>query len=100
MKQVIKLKYLVVLADGMADYPIPEMNGKTPLQVSRKPNMDRLAQQGEVGLVNNIPPGMPPGRDVANLAVMGYDPPILYGRSPLEAISIGWDVLRMSLRVI
>lgn len=90
MKQVIKLKYLVVLADGMADYPVPELNGKTPLQVSGKPNMDRLAQQGEVGLVSNIPPGMPPGSDVANLAVMGYNPRQYYtGRSPLEAISIG-----------
>lgn len=93
MKQVIKLKYLVVLADGMADYPVPELNGKTPLQVSKKPNMDRLAQKGEVGLVRTVPPGMPPGSDVANLAVMGYNPRQYYtGRSPLEAISIGVDL--------
>lgn len=90
---MIKLKYLIVLADGMADYPVPELNGKTPLQVSNKPNMDRLAQQGEVGLVRNVPPGMPPGSDVANLAVMGYDPRRYYtGRSPLEAISIGVEM--------
>ena len=90
---MIKLKYLVVLADGMADYPVPELNGKTPLQVSKKPNMDRLAQNGEVGLVRNIPPGMPPGSDVANLAVMGYNPRQYYtGRSPLEAISIGVEI--------
>lgn len=93
MKQVIKLKYLVVLADGMADYPIAELNDKTPLQVSKKPNMDLLAQHGEVGLVRNVPPGMPPGSDVANLAVMGYNPRQYYtGRSPLEAISIGVDL--------
>lgn len=90
---MIYLKYLVVLADGMADYPIPELNGKTPLQVSNKPNMDRLAQLGEVGLVRTVPPGMPPGSDVANLAVMGYNPRQYYtGRSPLEAISIGVDL--------
>lgn len=90
---MIKLKYLVVLADGMADYPIAELNDKTPLQVSKKPNMDRLAQHGEVGLVKNVPPGMPPGSDVANLAVMGYNPRQYYtGRSPLEAISIGVDL--------
>lgn len=87
------MKYLVVLADGMADYPVPELNKKTPLQVSNKPNMDRLAQLGEVGLVRTVPPGMPPGSDVANLAVMGYDPRRYYtGRSPLEAISIGVDL--------
>ncbi len=93
MKQVIKLKYLVVLADGMADYPVPELNGKTPLQVSNKSNMDRLAKSGEVGLVRTVPPGMPPGSDVANLAVMGYNPRQYYtGRSPLEAISIGVEL--------
>lgn len=90
---MIKLKYLLVLADGMADYPVPELNGKTPLQVSKKPNMDYLAQNGEVGLVRNIPPGMPPGSDVANLAVMGYNPRQYYtGRSPLEAMSIGVEM--------
>jgi 2,3-bisphosphoglycerate-independent phosphoglycerate mutase len=87
------MKYLVILADGMADYPIQELKGKTPLQVSNKPNMDRLAQQGEVGRVRTVPPGMPPGSDVANLAVLGYNPRQYYtGRSPLEAISIGVDL--------
>lgn len=90
---MIYLKYLVVLADGMADYPVPELNGRTPLQVSKKPNMDFLAQHGKVGLVRTVPPGMPPGSDVANLAVMGYNPRQYYtGRSPLEAISIGVDL--------
>lgn len=87
------MKYLVILADGMADYPLPELNDRTPLQVSNKPNMDRLAQQGEVGRVRTVPPGMPPGSDVANLAVLGYNPRQYYtGRSPLEAISIGVDL--------
>lgn len=84
------MKYLVILADGMADYAVPELSGKTPLESGNKPNMDRLANQGEVGLVRTVPPGMPPGSDVANLAVMGYDPRQFYtGRSPLEAVSIG-----------
>jgi 2,3-bisphosphoglycerate-independent phosphoglycerate mutase len=88
------MKYLVVLPDGMADYGVPELAGKTPLQVSQKPNMDWLAQHGEVGLVKTVPEGLPPGSDVANLSVMGYDPKIYYtGRSPLEAASIGVDLL-------
>lgn len=87
------MKYLVVLADGMADYAVPELNGKTPLECGNKPNMDQLARLGEVGLVRTVPPGMPPGSDVANLAVMGYDPLRFYtGRSPLEAVSIGVEL--------
>lgn len=89
------MKYLVVLPDGMADYGVPELNGKTPLQVSKKDNMDWLARHSEVGLVQTVPPGLPPGSDVANLSVMGYDPNIYYtGRSPLEAASIGVDLLQ------
>ena len=77
----------------MADYTVPELNGKTPLECGNKPNMDQLARLGEVGLVRTVPPGMPPGSDVANLAVMGYDPHQFYtGRSPLEAVSIGVDL--------
>lgn len=87
------MKYLVVLPDGMADYGVPELDGKTPLQVSHKPNMDWLAQHSEVGLVQTVPMGFPPGSDVANLSVMGYDPTQYYtGRSPLEAASIGVDL--------
>jgi 2,3-bisphosphoglycerate-independent phosphoglycerate mutase len=87
------MKYLVLLADGMADWPLPALNNQTPLQACSNPNMDRLAQQSEVGLVQTVPPGMPPGSDVANLAVLGYDPQQHYtGRSPLEAISIGVDL--------
>jgi len=87
------IKYLVVLGDGMADYPVPQLNGKTPLQVSQKPAMDRLASLGELGTVKTVPTGLPPGSDVANLSVMGYDPHIYYtGRSPLEAVSMGIDL--------
>lgn len=87
------MKYLVLVPDGMADYPVPELNGQTPMQCSIKPNMDRIAKLGEVGMVRTVPPGLPPGSDVANLSVMGYNPLIYYtGRSPLEAASIGVDL--------
>ncbi|MGI6453088.1 MAG: cofactor-independent phosphoglycerate mutase [Syntrophomonadaceae bacterium] len=84
------MKYLLLLADGMADYPIPELNNQTPLQYAKTPNMDQLAKVSQIGLVATIPPGFPPGSDVANLSVMGYDPQKYYtGRSPLEAVSMG-----------
>ena len=84
------MKYVVILGDGMADYPVEELQGKTPLEVAAKPNMDLLAQKGEVGLVKTIPDGMTAGSDTANLSVMGYAPEKYYsGRSPLEAASIG-----------
>lgn len=84
------MKYLVVLGDGMADYEVGELGGRTPLEAANKPTMDKLASEGEMGLVKTVPDGMPPGSDVANLSVMGYDPKAYYtGRSPLEAVSIG-----------
>lgn len=84
------MKYLVILTDGMADYPIAELGGKTPLQFARTPNMDKLARSAIIGKTATIPAGFPPGSDVANLSVMGYDPSIYYtGRSPLEAVSMG-----------
>ena len=84
------MKYVVVLGDGMADEPIDQLGGKTPLAYANTPMMDRLAQTGEVGLAKTIPDGMKPGSDTANLAVLGYDPEKYYsGRSPLEALSIG-----------
>ena len=87
------MKYVVVLGDGMADFPIAELNGKTPLMVANKPNMDKLATLGEVGLVRTVPFGMKPGSDVANLSVLGYNPKESYsGRSPLEAGSIGIEL--------
>ena len=83
-------KYVVLLGDGMADYPLPELGGKTPLQAANKKNMDGIAINGITGSVKTIPDGMPPGSDVANLSVMGYDPAKYYsGRSPFEALSIG-----------
>lgn len=92
-KGMIVMKYIVVLGDGMADRPIPELNNKTPLQCAKKPNMDSLASRGEMGLVNTIPEGMPPGSDVANLSTMGFDPRLYYtGRSPLEAVSMGIEL--------
>lgn len=84
------MKYIVLLGDGMSDRPLPDKGGRTPLQISRTPTMDRLAARGELGLVRTIPAGMEPGSDVANLSVMGYDPLRFYsGRAPIEAASIG-----------
>ncbi len=84
------MKYLIVLYDGMADYPVPALGGKTPMELAKKPNFDRLASKGEVGLVRTVGDGLKPGSDIANLSVMGYDPAVYYtGRSPLEAVSIG-----------
>lgn len=87
------MKYLVMLCDGMADYPIESLGGKTPLEAAETPCMDSLAKDSEVGLVKTVMDGMKPGSDVANLSVLGYDPKIYYtGRSPLEAGSIGIDM--------
>ncbi|HHW45698.1 MAG TPA: cofactor-independent phosphoglycerate mutase [Clostridiales bacterium] len=87
------MKYLILLCDGMADYPVPELGGKTPMEAANKPNMDRLAKSAEIGLVKTVGEGLKPGSDVANLTIMGYDPGTCYtGRSPLEAASIGIDL--------
>lgn len=84
------MKYIVMLGDGMADYPVEDLGGKTPLEVAKKPNIDRLARGGRLGMVKTVPDGLKPGSDVANLSAMGYDPLKCYtGRSPLEAVSIG-----------
>lgn len=87
------MKYVVVLYDGMADYPVPALGGKTPMMVAKKPNLDYLAQRAEVGLVRTVAPGLKPGSDVANMSVLGFDPMKYYtGRSPLEAASMGIDM--------
>lgn len=84
------MKYIVMLGDGMADYPVEALGGKTPLEVAKKPNIDRLARGCRLGMVKTVPDGLKPGSDVANLSAMGYDPLKCYtGRSPLEAVSIG-----------
>ena len=87
------MKYVVILGDGMADYPNLALGGKTPLEIAKKPNIDSLAKKGMVGLCKTVPQGMKPGSDVANLSVLGYDVKACYtGRSPLEAASIGIDL--------
>lgn len=87
------MKYVVVLCDGMADYPVPALGGKTPMMCADKPHIDALAQKGEVGLVRTVAAGLKPGSDVANMSVLGFDPKKYYtGRSPLEAASIGVDL--------
>lgn len=84
------MKYIVVLGDGMADEPLEALQGRTPLEAASIPVMDELASEGEMGMVQNVPAGMSPGSDVANLSVLGYDPAASYsGRSPLEALSVG-----------
>jgi 2,3-bisphosphoglycerate-independent phosphoglycerate mutase len=84
------MKYMVIIGDGMADRPVKDLGGKTPLQVASTPNMDRLVREGTFGKVRTIPAGFHPGSDIANLNILGYDPREFYsGRAPLEAASIG-----------
>ncbi len=84
------MKYVVMLGDGMADEPIDELEGKTPIAAAKTSHIDSLARVSEIGMVHTIPKGMKPGSDTANLSVLGYDPKVYYsGRSPLEALSIG-----------
>lgn len=83
------MKYVIVIADGMADEPLEELNGKTPVVEANTPNMDFIAKNGYTGLAKNVPDGMTPGSDVANTSIMGFDPSMLKGRGPLEAPSVG-----------
>jgi 2,3-bisphosphoglycerate-independent phosphoglycerate mutase len=84
-----KMKYVIIVGDGMADYPVESLGGKTPLMVARTPYMDRMANQGEIGLVRTVPDGFNPGSEIANLSIFGYDPVRYYtGRGPLEAASL------------
>ena len=84
------MKYVILIGDGMADYPIPEIGYKTPLQIAKTPNMDFIAYHGLVGRVQTLPSEFPLGSDIANLTILGYDPREYYtGRAPLEAASIG-----------
>jgi len=87
------MKYAVLVGDGMADWKIKDLGHRTPLECAATPNMDKVASQGEIGLVRTVPEGFPPGSDVANLSIMGYDPRRYYtGRSPLEAASMGVEL--------
>ena len=87
------MKYVIILGDGMSDEPIEALDGKTPLEVAETPVMDELAAKGELGMVQNVPAGMSPGSEIANLSVMGYDPLTDFtGRSPLEALSVGVEM--------
>lgn len=84
------MKYIILVGDGMCDYPIAELENKTPLEYAKTPNMDFLAKNGKTGLSRTIPEGMSAASDVANLAIFGYDPKVYYsGRGPLEAANLG-----------
>ncbi len=84
------MKYILIVADGMSDYPVEELDGKTPLMLSQKPNIDKIALKGRCGLFKSIPNDLPAGSDIANLSILGYYPKKYYtGRGPLEAASIG-----------
>ena len=83
-------KFIILVGDGMGDYPLDQLGGLTPLEAARTPNLDRLAGIGTLGIVHTIPAGMQPGSDVANMSLLGYDPAVYHtGRGPLEAASIG-----------
>ena len=87
------MKFIILIGDGMADHPIESLGGKTPLEEAKTPNMDFLATKGTLGIFKSVPEGYPPGSDVANLSILGYDPKKYYtGRSPLEAASIGVEL--------
>src|SRR6476646_11745371 len=87
------MKYLVLVPDGCADEPLAELDGRTPLEAAHMPNLARLAAAAEVGLAQVIPPGLPPGSDVGNLAILGYDPARYHtGRAPIEAAAMGVDL--------
>ena len=87
------MKYIVICGDGMADEPIAELGGKTPLEFAKTPNMDRIAREGACGLLRTIPDNYEAGSDIANMSILGYAPEKYYtGRGPLEALSMGVDL--------
>jgi 2,3-bisphosphoglycerate-independent phosphoglycerate mutase len=87
------MKYVVIVGDGMADYPIPELGARTPLEVANTPNLDHLAREGRMGMIKTIPEGMEPDSTVANLSILGYDPRHYYtGRGPFEAGAAGVEL--------
>ena len=87
------MKYVILVPDGMADYPIESLGNRTPLEAAQTPNMDAVIEQGVLGRVNTIPIGMKPASDVANMSILGYDPKKYYsGRGPLEAANLGVEL--------
>ena len=87
------MKYIILVADGMADYPIKELQDQTPLEAARTPNMDFLARHGRMGRIKTIPDNMTPASDVANMSILGYNPKEYYsGRGPLEAANMGIEM--------
>ncbi len=87
------MNYIIVIGDGMADEPLAELGGKTPLEYARTPNMDRMAREGACGMLRTIPDSYEAGSDIANMAILGYAPEKYYtGRGPLEAMSMGIDL--------
>ncbi|MDD5644175.1 MAG: cofactor-independent phosphoglycerate mutase [bacterium] len=87
------MKYIVVVGDGMADYGLPELGNKTPLQAARKPNIDLIAKNGVCGFVKTVPDNLEPGSDIANMSILGYNPLKYYsGRGPFEALSRGIEL--------
>ena len=87
------MKCILILGDGMADEPIPELGGKTPLEYAKTPNMDRMAKEGACGMLHTVPDRFEPGSDIANMSILGYAPEKYYtGRGPLEAMSMGVDL--------
>ncbi|MDD8026973.1 MAG: cofactor-independent phosphoglycerate mutase [Acidobacteriota bacterium] len=87
------MKYAFLVGDGMADYPVIELGGRTPLETAHTPNMDRITRLGRIGRVQTVPAGLPPGSDVANLSLLGYDAAANFeGRGPIEAASIGVEL--------
>src|SRR4051794_24153352 len=84
------MKYALIIPDGAADTPIDDLNGKTPLEVAKKPNMDWVAMNGKLGTVRTTPPGYSAGSDVCTLCLLGYEPSKYHpGRAPLEAAAMG-----------
>ena len=87
------MKYIVLVADGMADYPLKELDNRTPLEVARTPNMDFIAKNGRLGRIKTIPDKMSSASDVANICIFGYNPKEFYtGRAPLEAANLGVEL--------
>ena len=87
------MKYAVLVGDGMADRPLQELDGRTPLETAQTPTMDEIAREGQIGLTRMIPPGFPPASDIAILSILGYNPKHYYtGRAPLEAAKLGIEL--------